>query len=77
MGRRDAKPARLGVRAEVITVGTELLQGLITDSHSAWISSRLAAIGIATDYHTSVGDDVQGVEAALRQAASRSDVLRD
>jgi len=75
MGRRDAKPARLGVHAEVITVGTELLQGLITDSHSAWISARLAAIGIPTDYHTSVGDDVERLADVLAQAASRSEVV--
>ena len=75
MGPPGPKHAGRGLRAEVITVGSELVQGLVTDAHSAWISSRLADIGIPTDYHTSVGDDVERVAALVRQAVSRSDVV--
>lgn len=64
-----------GLRAEVITVGTELVQGLIADTNSAWISARLAEIGIPTGYHTSVADDVEQLEQSVGQAASRSDVV--
>jgi nicotinamide-nucleotide amidase len=56
-------------------VGTELVQGLIADTNSAWVSQRLAAMGIPTDYHTSVGDDVDALVDVVRQAAARSDVV--
>jgi nicotinamide-nucleotide amidase len=75
MGRPGPKETRPGLRAEVITVGTELTQGLIVDTNSAWISSRLAAIGIPTDFHTSVADDERRLQSVLTQAASRSDVV--
>jgi len=70
MGRRGS-----GLRAEVIAVGTELVQGLTTDTNSSWISSRLAAIGIPTDFHTTVADDVADLEQAVRQAVSRSGLV--
>ena len=75
MGGRGPEDGRSGLRAEVIAVGTELVQGLTTDTNSSWISSGLAAIGIPTDFHTTVADDVGHLEQAVRQAASRSDVV--
>ena len=75
MGPAGPKHAPSGLRAEVITVGTELVQGLVVDTHSAWISTRLAGLGIPTDYHTSVGDDVERLERLIRRASSRSGVV--
>jgi nicotinamide-nucleotide amidase len=62
-------------RAEIITVGSELVQGLIPDTNSAWLSRRLAEIGIPCDFHTSVGDDAGRLEAAVRLATSRAEVV--
>lgn len=75
MGCPEPSEARSGLRAEVITVGTELVQGLITDTNSAWISTRLASIGVPVDYHTSVADDLEHLEQAVKLAASRSGVV--
>jgi len=74
-GRPGPKETRPGLRAEVITVGTELTQGLIVDTNSAWISSRIAGIGIPTDFHTSVADDETRLRYVVMQAASRSHVV--
>ncbi|HUV39221.1 MAG TPA: competence/damage-inducible protein A, partial [Planctomycetota bacterium] len=64
-----------GLRAEVVAVGTELVQGLIGDTNSAWVSEQLASVGIPTDYHTCVGDEAERLEAVVRLAASRSDLV--
>ncbi len=61
--------------AEIITVGSELVRGLIVDTNSAWMSRRLATIGVPVDFHTSVADDPVRMEAAFKLAASRSDVV--
>ena len=54
------------MRCEVIAVGTELLLGDIVDTNSGWISARLAEIGVDVYRHTSVGDNVDRMVAALR-----------
>ena len=75
MGRAGTNETTAGLRAEVITIGTELTQGLVVDTNSAWISARLASIGIPTDFHTSVADDADRIERVVSEAASRSDAV--
>ena len=56
-------------------VGTELLLGQIVDSNSAWIGEQLAAIGIATNVHVKVGDNVARIEGVLRQRLAEADAV--
>ena len=63
------------MRAEVVAVGTELLLGQIANTNAQWISERLAEIGVDALYHQAVGDNHERVVAAIRLAASRSDVV--
>jgi len=63
------------VRAEVLTIGDELLRGEIVDSNKSFLSERLLALDVETRWHVSVSDDPDEMEAAFRQAASRSDVV--
>jgi nicotinamide-nucleotide amidase len=63
------------LRAEIITIGSELVRGLIVDTNSAWMSKRLATVGVPVDFHTSVADDPGRMESAIQLAASRSDVV--
>ena len=60
---------------EIITVGTELLLGQIVDTNASWIAQRLAEAGIDLFYKTTVGDNAGRIEAALRQAMSRAEVI--
>jgi len=60
---------------EIITIGTELLLGQIIDTNASWIAQRLAEAGIDLYYKTTVGDNAGRIEAALRQALSRADVI--
>ena len=61
--------------AEIVAVGTEMLLGELVDTNTAWMSSRLAALGVSIYRHTTVGDNKQRVVAALREAASRADLV--
>ncbi|MDQ3528691.1 MAG: competence/damage-inducible protein A [Actinomycetota bacterium] len=58
--------------AEVVAVGSELLLGEHVDTNSAWISSRLAEVGVDVYRHTTVGDNVGRMVDALREACARA-----
>src|SRR5918995_6507137 len=61
--------------AEIITIGTEMLLGDLVDTNTAWISQRLAEMGVAIYRHTTVGDNLERIVEALREASSRSTLV--
>ena len=61
--------------AEIISVGTELTTGMVTDTNSAWLSRRLAEVGVTVAQHTTVGDDRETIGAVLRRAADEFDLV--
>ncbi|MGH9286670.1 MAG: molybdopterin-binding protein, partial [Acidimicrobiales bacterium] len=63
------------MRAEIVAVGTELLLGDVVDTNSAWLARRLAQAGIDCHFHVKVGDNVDRIAGALRQALGRSDAV--
>lgn len=63
------------IRAEVLTIGDEILFGQITDTNTAYLSTELAAIGIRTVRKSSVGDSPQAILQVLAEAAQRADVV--
>src|SRR5829696_2935848 len=52
-----------------------MLLGDLVDTNPAWISQRLAELGVGIYRHTTVGDNSDRIVAALRQAASSSDLV--
>jgi nicotinamide-nucleotide amidase len=63
------------VRAELLSIGTELLLGQIVDTNSAWLSGRLAALGIDCHWMSTVGDNMARASEAVRRAWERSDLV--
>jgi len=63
------------MRAEIISVGTELLLGQIVDTNAAYLSRLLPELGISMHYRVTVGDNTYRLADALRQALSRSDII--
>jgi nicotinamide-nucleotide amidase len=61
--------------AEIVAVGTEILLGGLVDTNTAWLSRRLADLGVAVHRHTTVGDDKGRLAAALSEAAARADLV--
>ncbi|MDP9476494.1 MAG: molybdopterin-binding protein [Actinomycetota bacterium] len=63
------------ISAEIVAVGTEILLGGLVDTNTAWLSRRLAALGVAVYRHTTVGDNRGRLVAALSEAAARADLV--
>ena len=63
------------VRAELLSIGTELLLGQIVDTNSAYLAGRLAGLGIDLLYMSTVGDNLGRATATVRRATERSDLV--
>jgi nicotinamide-nucleotide amidase len=63
------------MRAEIVSVGSELLLGQIVDTNAAHIARQLAALGLDLFHKTTVGDNLGRVAAALETALERADVV--
>lgn len=63
------------MRAEIITIGDELLIGQVVDTNSAWMAERLNEQGIELFQITSVHDERAHIIAALDEAFSRAELV--
>ena len=63
------------LKGEILSIGTELLMGELTDTNSAYIASKVPALGITIQQISQVGDDLKGLTDAFVQALHRSDVV--
>jgi len=53
------------MRAEIITIGSEILLGQTVDSNSAWMGQRLSEVGVEVQRITSISDQPSAIVAAL------------
>jgi nicotinamide-nucleotide amidase len=63
------------MRAEIVSVGTELTSGRNLDTNGQWLSLRLGEIGLPVGFHTTLSDDLADNVAAFRHALGRADVV--
>lgn len=63
------------MRAEIITIGDEILIGQIVDTNSAWMAAHLHDIGISLYQVTSIGDEKAQIIQTLEEATRRADVI--
>ncbi len=61
--------------AELISVGTEILLGNITNTNARYLAEQCASLGLSCYYQVTVGDNPDRLEGALKQALKRSDVV--
>lgn len=61
--------------AEIICVGTELLLGNIVNTNAAFLSEKLAYLGINCYFQTVVGDNRDRLLSVVNTALSRADIL--
>lgn len=61
--------------AEIICVGTELLLGNIVNTNAAFLSEKLAYLGINCYFQTVVGDNRDRLLSVINTALSRTDIL--
>ena len=60
------------MRAEIISIGSELTMGQSLDTNAQWLSLRLAEIGIPVFWHTTIADDLDANLDAFRLATRRA-----
>lgn len=63
------------MRAEIVSVGTELLLGHITDTNASWLAQQLSQLGIDCFYISQLGDNLGRLTEHLRRAWDRSELI--
>ena len=63
------------MKAEIFSIGSELLMGELTDTNSSWIAARLPPLGVQLQWVTIVGDDQGKITEAISRGLQRSDLL--
>ncbi len=63
------------MKAEIISIGTELLLGQIVNTNAAYLASELKEIGIDSCFQTTVGDNEKRIHCVLEEALKRSDII--
>ena len=63
------------MKAEILSIGTELLMGELTDLNASWIASRLPALGIQLRWVSIIGDDLDMLADAFTRGLQRSDII--
>jgi nicotinamide-nucleotide amidase len=69
------RPAGDPPRAAVLSIGSELLLGDLTDTNAGWISERLRGLGVEVLHHVAVRDVVDELVAAIRWLAPQVHVI--
>ena len=63
------------MRAEIISIGTELLLGEITDTNASYLAAQLPLLGIDLLWVTQVGDNMGRLRECIGRALERSDIV--
>ena len=63
------------MRAEIISIGSELVSGQSLDTNSRWISQELATLGIPVAFHTTLGDVLDDHRAVFQNACDRAELV--
>src|SRR5438477_9552672 len=63
------------MRAEILSIGTELLLGQIVDTNANYLAQQLPALGLDLYYVSQLGDNPQRLADAFRRGLERSDVI--
>ena len=63
------------MRAEILSIGTELLLGTISDTNAQYLAQRLAGLGIDCFFISQVGDNQARLVETLRMAWERSQLV--
>ena len=63
------------IRAEIITIGNELLAGYTVNTNATFISQQLLLTGLSVSWVTTIRDDAHEILTALETAGNRAEVV--
>ena len=65
----------MDLKAEIITIGNELITGIQVDTNGPYLAQRLLDHGISVQRIISVGDDAEAIDGALKESIKRADLV--
>jgi nicotinamide-nucleotide amidase len=65
----------VSLRAVLVSVGSEIVLGDLTDTNATWVSRRLAELGVDVVHHLAARDELGELVDALRFAAARAELV--
>jgi nicotinamide-nucleotide amidase len=63
------------MKAEILSIGTEILLGEIVDTNASWIAARLPRLGIDLYFKAVAGDNLERLTETIGRARERSDIV--
>lgn len=63
------------IKAEILTIGDEILIGQIVNTNAAWMAQQMNLAGYSVVHMTTVSDDGLSIKRAIDQAFGRSDIV--
>jgi len=63
------------MKAEIISIGSEILRGQISDTNSNFIVKKLVELSIDIEHISAVSDNPESLLSTLKQALQRSDLI--
>ncbi len=63
------------MRAEIVSIGTEITSGQALDTNSRWLAQELASLGIAAAFHTTISDELADHVSAFKIALDRTSLV--
>jgi nicotinamide-nucleotide amidase len=63
------------MKAEIITIGDEILIGQVVNSNAAWIGDALTGLGIQVTRNISIADDFDEIIQILMETENRADIV--
>ena len=63
------------MRAQILSIGSELILGHLTDTNATFLAQQLAELGIELTLVTQVGDDLPRLAAAIQRATDDAEIV--
>jgi nicotinamide-nucleotide amidase len=63
------------IKAELISIGNELLSGITVNTNASWLGRKLVDSGIEVNWITTVRDTPSEIESALQISLGRADII--
>lgn len=65
----------MDIKAELISIGNELLSGQTLNTHGRDLGAALSAIGLQLERDTTILDEIPAIQQTVREALDRTDLL--
>lgn len=63
------------MKAALLTIGNEILNGQVVDTNAAWLAQSLLEMGVSVQEKWSVADDVEIIVEALERCTAKADII--